>query len=169
MTIKFQIKELTQETLEGAAKLHYESWLETYTGLIGEDYLDNLSFERKLRIRKRVYNDGNPIGKTYVAITGDEQIIGFCSANQCTDNNLANGEIYAIYVLKKFQGQGVGSKLFDQASEYLSENKLKPFIIWVLGTNTKACRFYENKGGVLTHKKMDTIGINEYEILGYLF
>ncbi|MBO1915063.1 GNAT family N-acetyltransferase, partial [Microvirga sp. 3-52] len=71
------------------------------------------------------------------------------------------GELYAIYLLERQQGKGLGQKLFKSVVDDLKDHKLNSMLIWALEENP-ACLFYENLGG----KKIDT---TEIEIDGQEF
>ena len=61
------------------------------------------------------------------------------------DNTLPeHGEIFAIYVLKEYQGKKVGYELMNAALNKLSD--YKKIAVWVLKVNDRAIRFYEQYG-----------------------
>lgn len=66
-------------------------------------------------------------------------------------------EIVELYVDPFFTGQGIGSKLIDFAIGQMNCN-----ILWVLEKNTKAIRFYQRHGFVLTEEKQYQEGTPEF-------
>ncbi len=56
------------------------------------------------------------------------------------------GELYAIYVLPKYQRQGLGALLFESVASALSRRGLTPMFLWALANNP-AKRFFERLGG----------------------
>ncbi|MBE6658012.1 MAG: GNAT family N-acetyltransferase [Ruminococcaceae bacterium] len=54
------------------------------------------------------------------------------------------GEVYAIYVLAAYHGQGIGYRLMTAAMEQLSA--YDRIALWVLRGNERAIRFYERVG-----------------------
>lgn len=96
-------------------------------------------------------------------------MIGFCDAGSSFEISLANGEIYAIYLLDQFKQQGIGSTLWNEACHYLITKKLNPFIIWVLKDNMPARQFYEKQGGERVQEKMVIIGNKSYLEICYIF
>jgi len=50
----------------------------------------------------------------------------------------ANGELYAIYILRECQGRGIGTRLFHALAEQLFQSGLSSMIVWVLGNNPTA-------------------------------
>ena len=69
-----------------------------------------------------------------------------------------SGELYAIYILKEYQGKGIGRLLVQSVVDDLKDKNLNSMLIWAIEENP-ACRFYETLGG----KKIDT---EEIEIAG---
>lgn len=82
----------------------------------------------------------------------DGEAIGLVSVG---DNNLpvpkeqldpSAGEIRKFYMLKKHQGSGIGSKLFDTAMQWLQSQGPRTVYCGVWSENYGAQRFYERKG-----------------------
>ncbi len=55
--------------------------------------------------------------------------------------------VSAIYVLERFQGQGIGRALMGCAASALSEINIGAVALWCLRDNAHARRFYERIGG----------------------
>jgi tagatose 1,6-diphosphate aldolase len=131
------IRKATVDDAEGKGYVHYQSWIETYSGLFPDEVFSNLSLERSVKLAK-----DHP-ENTYVAIM-DNKIIGFCCYLESRDEDLKDtGEIIAVYVLKAYQGRGIGSELMEVCYKELSNfSKLS---LWVLGCNKKSVAFYEKQ------------------------
>jgi len=83
----------------------------------------------------------------------DNTIIGFITYFEAKDEEYAGyGEIGAFYILKSFQGLGIGKKLFLKAFEDLSKKGFKKVIIKCVKDNPSV-EIYEHLGG----KIIDTI------------
>jgi ribosomal protein S18 acetylase RimI-like enzyme len=138
------IRKATIEDAEGKGYVHYQSWIETYTGLFPDEVMERLSLEKSID-NARKYPEN-----TYVAIV-DDKIIGFSCYLESRDEDLEDtGEIMAIYILKEYQGNGVGKKLMEVCYKELSQySKLS---LWVLGDNKKSVGFYEKEGFVADGK-----------------
>ncbi len=134
------IRNALPEDLEGKAYVHYHAWNETYTGLIAQEYLDFRSLERTLASAK-----AHP-ENTLVALM-DHRVVGFASYNKCRDFDCPDaGEISAIYVLRDYQGQGIGKRLLLECERRLEGHQ--EVVIWVLRENQNAIDFYEHLGFV---------------------
>lgn len=128
----------TDEEIKGKAYVHWKAWQEAYTGLIGQRFLDGRTLEDSER--SSFQNRDNVL----VAKDG-ERVIGFVAYGKYQKEDLENtGEIYALYVLAEYYGQGIGYRLMQAA---LAQLKDYPEIaLWVLKENARAIRFYERCG-----------------------
>jgi len=84
----------------------------------------------------------------------NKQIVGWCTAgvNRDEDTSLQTGELYGIYVLPEYIGQGIGSKLMEKALTTLKSDGYSMATLWVLVTNDKSRKWYEGKGWKLEGK-----------------
>ncbi len=131
----------TEEEIKGKAFVHWQAWKETYTGLIDQKYLDSRTLEMSERIAFRAFENGYP---TILAKDGN-RVIGFADYGACRNENLLDaGEVYAIYILKAYYGQGVGSALMRTSLEALKQ--YRQVAVWVLEGNARAIRFYTRCG-----------------------
>jgi ribosomal protein S18 acetylase RimI-like enzyme len=126
------------------AQIKQVIWLATYRNAeLGIDEKDILSkdFLCEERIAKRAEHmqrdDG--INHTLVARVGGE-IVGYGRAVKGVDFN----EIVTLYLLPKWQGRGIGSRLMRQELDWLGEEK--DVVLGVVLYNAKAIRFYEKFG-----------------------
>ena len=142
--VDMTIRKATVDDAVGKGYVHYQSWVETYTGLFPDDVMSRLSLEKSIE-NARKYPEN-----TYVAIL-DDKIIGFSCYLESRDEDLEDtGEIMAIYILKEYQGNGVGKKLMEVCYNELSNySKLS---LWVLGCNKKSVGFYERQGFIADGK-----------------
>lgn len=127
----------TDEEIKGKAYVHWKSWHEAYSGIISQEYLDNLTLEK---CEKWAFSWPN---NTLVAKDRDN-VIGFVCYGDRGDDAPDVGEIFALYVLADFYGKGVGLKLMKAGLE-----QIKTFLqvrLWVLKENKRAIRFYEKCG-----------------------
>lgn len=75
--------------------------------------------------------------------SGNERIVGVVNAMDSRDEDAPTElELTMIYVLRQYQGSGVGQKLFEAAVG------TKPCSLWVLKDNKQAIGFYESLGFV---------------------
>ncbi|WP_090085518.1 GNAT family N-acetyltransferase [Lentibacillus persicus] len=147
------IRKATQGDAAGIAKVHIDSWRTTYKNIVPDDYLDSLNYEeRKKRWKQIVYE-----GIVYVA-EHDGKIVGFSSGGKEREGkyNHYDGELYAIYILKEYQGKGIGKKLVKPIVDELTKAGFRSMLVWVLKDND-ATYFYENLGGEYVDSAVITI------------
>ena len=124
------IRAATLSDIAGLARVHVQSWRETYADIVSQTYLDNLSFEAYEVQWRRTLEASNPV---LVAETAD-QIVGFASCGPTRDEGF-DGEVYALYLLESQHGLGIGKGLFQAALEALWSPGKGRVIVWVLADN----------------------------------
>ena len=129
-----EIRQMQPEDYDRKGYVHWKSWQETYTGLMDERFLANQTLEKCQSIARRWP------GNTLVVLL-DGTIIGYGCFIRHEDGG---GEVSAIYLLKEFQGLGIGKKVMDTLIEQLAG--CKPITLWVLNGNDRAIGFYEHYG-----------------------
>lgn len=127
------------------ARLHVRSWQHAYRGLVAQEYLDRLTPDQ-VAGRYAFGRVGLRTPSTFVAIDGSA-ICGFATIGLCRDEALPNcGELMAIYVDPARLRTGVGQLLMAAARARLRLVGVPSAVLWVLGGNAPARRFYEHDG-----------------------
>src|SRR5262245_54889828 len=94
------------------ATVHVESWRTTYTGIVPDDVLAGLSYARREHWWQQVFADVTTPSVVYVAADDRGQVVGFVSGGpERSGDPVYTGELYAIYLLAPYQGQGIGRQL----------------------------------------------------------
>lgn len=150
------IRKANIEDAAGIAKVQVDSWRTTFKGIVPDDFLESLSYNKRERIWKRAVVENN----LYIAEDENNHITGFSVGGKERTGNYGtySGELYSIFILKRYQGTGIGRLLVKSVVDDLKKKKLNSMLIWVIEENP-ACRFYEALGGM----KIDT---QEIEIGG---
>jgi len=174
ITPAFLIREATLIDAAAIAFVHFNSWKTSYTGIVDQHYLDTLSYENRLNLRKEILQIKTMVH--LVAVSG-EHIVGFADVGpirsesrdglHTSEENV--GEIYAIYLLEEYKGKACGKALFDRCRIWLSENGLASFVVRALTGNARARRFYEKEGGEIVGETTINIGDKHYQEVSYLF
>jgi len=139
------------------ATVHVKAWQETYRGLMPDSVLDTLSVERRAKHWEHILEDTTNLHKDYVA-EHNGKIAGFASCGKEREGDEEHqGELYALYVLKEFHGQGLGRLLMGKSAEGLLAMEISSMLLWVLAENP-AQKFYEHMGGVFLREKSLEIG-----------
>ena len=147
------IREATLADAEGIAKVHVDSWKTTYTNIIPVEYLNKLSYEE----REQLWKENITNSDVFVAENEEGKIVGFSSGGKERSSKYPDytGELYAIYILKEYQGNGLGKLLVKPVIKELQQKNLFSMIVLVLEDNSSRL-FYEALDG----KKIDTIEVN---------
>jgi ribosomal protein S18 acetylase RimI-like enzyme len=152
------IREAHTDDIAGIAKVHVDSWQTTYAGLAPDEYLANMTYSSHEKWWMYNLTNNSEGSFTYIAEDDSGQIIGFVSGGpERTDDTIYKGELYAIYILKAYQGQGIGRLLIETLVKRLLKDNMKTMLLSVLAHNP-ACRFYEALGGNLVRTAQFEIG-----------
>jgi len=149
------------EDAEAIAEVHVASWRETYAGIVPDNYLHNLSVSKRAENWRRILTDMAPPGGLLIAEEAGA-IAGFVSFGTAREADISaqfgyQGELYALYLLRRAQGRGTGRKLFEAAQNCLKSVGLAGMYLWVLREN-KTLEFYRHLGGCECRSKTLEIG-----------
>lgn len=141
-------------TIEDAYGIEYvaaHSWKETYSGYMPDEYLDNriLTIENKIERAKNLLKSTN----TYYVAEINNKVVGILHYKDSINDKYKDyGYLESLYVLKKYQGLGIGKELFKIAVRGLiSLGHAKMYLECLQGNNT--INFYKKYGG----KVIDTV------------
>jgi ribosomal protein S18 acetylase RimI-like enzyme len=144
-----EIRLATLRDAEAIARVHVDAWIETYTGLLPDALIEALpdSYAQRVKLWSSVLESGRERSSLYV-VEADLRVVGFahCGA-PLHELEGFDGEITAIYLLKRAQGQGVGRRLMRVIVEDLRGRGYRSMAVWVLKTNLPAVGFYQRLGG----------------------
>lgn len=159
------VREARLEDAVAIARVHVNTWRTTYRGIIPEDYLANLSYEKREQGWVQILKNGD--GFVYVAIDESGEIIGFaCGGKERTGNAIYQGELMAIYILEAYQGKRIGHNLTLAVVERLAMLEINSMLVWVLTANP-ACKFYQAMGGEKVYEKQIAIGGVQLDEVAY--
>ena len=151
---------------EAIAQVHVKAWRTSYAGIIDSNFLENISFEQRLQLRKEILQSSN--GYQLVALFEDH-LVGFADAGLMREEKPSGriGEIYAINILQEHQGQGIGQEFFARCRQWFQCQDIGTFVLWALRDNARARKFYEKQGGEIVGERLVTIG--DGELLEYRY
>lgn len=139
----------TLADVPGIARVHVDSWLTTYPGLMPDSILANINLERRTQNMQRFIASQPENAITYL-VEEIDGIVGFAQGGPNrdleTDGDYA-GELYGIYLLQTWQGRGLGRQLVQAVARFLLSHGLESMIVWTLANNLQACSFYQVLGG----------------------
>lgn len=157
MTHTLTIRPAQVEDAPALARVHVDTWRTTYGGIVPDDHLANLSYERSQA--RWVEHLSDLKGETVFAAVDDaDQVVGFATGGPLREALPGyDGELYAMYILKAYQGEGCGRRLVAQVARALAGAGYRALVIWALKENP-ACGFYQKLGGVPIGEKTIEIG-----------
>jgi GNAT superfamily N-acetyltransferase len=129
------------------AKLHAESWQQTYRGIFTDNFLDNHAEEE----RSKVWHDRlrHPVNNQLVTVAVQNEIIVAFSCLYLYDDPASGSLLDNLHVASSFQNSGVGKMLMKNcASQILAYCDSHKMYLWVFKLNQNARRIYEHLGGV---------------------
>lgn len=139
------IRKAQETDAEGIVYVNTNTWVTTYKEIVPDSVIRNRinsMGDRMIEVAKNIKEKDN----MYVAINGDK-VIGVMSYGISRNEEYSKcGEIYSHYVLRDYQGLGLGTKLFKIGINTMLDNGINEMIINVLDKN-KNIKFYEKFGG----------------------
>ncbi len=148
------IRAATVEDATAISHVHVESWRATYKGIVPEKHLAGLSeAEHTPMWRKWLALEV----QAFVAAMNDE-IVGFvCGGRIREPLQDYDAELYAIYLLPRAQGHGLGSALLKTLADALRAQGFKSMAAWVLLDNSSSA-FYRKTGAAPVLQKEIEVG-----------
>jgi GNAT superfamily N-acetyltransferase len=130
------------------ARVHVESWRETYRGIMTKRFLDSRTVENRTEMWQLALEQLRSDCVLLVLEEVDQgKIIGFAYGGPARDGSeQPYGELYAMYILKHYQGRGLGRLLFAAFMAALQELGLDQFYGLVLQGN-RSRGFFVKMGG----------------------
>lgn len=159
MRLSITVREATSNDVPAIARVHVDTWRTTYRGIVPDERLATLSYERRAEGWHRILNQAQEDSNfTLVAENESSEIVGFANGGkERTGDPVYTGELTGIYILQTYQRQGIGRSLVAIVAERLGDLGLHSMLIWVLADNP-ACQFYAALGGIQIREQTRQIG-----------
>ena len=150
MVISMRIRPSQKADAPSISRIYIRTWQDTYLGLVPFGYLYSMSESHLERGFMNELTSQEVI--SYVAEDAGE-VVGFVSGGyERQGDDIYNGEIYALYVLKNHQRQGIGAGLVSAMATALNHFGIYSMLVWVLEHNPYR-RFYEKISGMYLRKQ----------------
>lgn len=144
MTIDFAVRRAEPADAPSMAKVHVDTWRETYRGLMSDAVLDDPGL---LSWRERFWTTAltDPrYGQNTAAVASHEgKLIGVAMSGPSLDHADGPQQLYVLYVFAAFHGSGVGTALLNAVID-----RTAPAQLWVADPNPRAQAFYRKHGFV---------------------
>lgn len=158
--MRMGVRDATAGDAPQIARVHWQSWHETYRDVFPPAFFDDFPLERREALWRRVADGfaGGDVTQRLLVADDDGSIGGFASFGpfrvpQGATAPAGEGELHAIYVLARAQRRGVGRALFDTGARWLRDARgCHTMALWVIDGNP-AEAFYRRRGGVAVEDK----------------
>ena len=105
-----QIRQATPADITDMARVHVDSWRETYAGIIPDAHLARLSYTDRAQSWEKGFAAAKPPWQTHV-LTENGAIKGFVTAGAAREAEYGlQGELYALYLLPQRSGRRMGAQ-----------------------------------------------------------
>ncbi len=148
MSATIALRPARPSDVQGIARVHVETWRDTYAGLVPEEYLLSMTAKGQAAQWAEALGRARPSETALVAEIAEPEgarIIGFGSCGPARGGP-ASGEVFTLYVCGEWQNHGIGRRLLMGLFEVLAGQKSDAAVIWVLSGNPSRY-FYEAMGG----------------------
>ncbi|HOQ09732.1 MAG TPA: GNAT family N-acetyltransferase [Syntrophomonadaceae bacterium] len=129
--------------------MRIDTWRSAYKGIVPQKHLDELSLPAITVQFQDLFQQENPC--LWVA-EEEGEIIGFAYGGEYRGDDPAAGEVYAIYILVRYQRQGIGRQLMAAVCHQLRQSGKTSLYVDALKANPYR-RFYELLGGQLSREE----------------
>jgi ribosomal protein S18 acetylase RimI-like enzyme len=158
------IRKAEVEDAGAIAHVHVESWKTTYVGIVSDVFLASLNEEERTQSwREQIRADNISI----FLVEDETGVFGFVAGGEVREKlEEYDAELYAIYLLRERQRQGVGKTLSLTLASALQAKGFTSMLVWVLEQNSSVS-FYERLGAVQIARKIINIGGADLQELAF--
>ncbi|GAA0605474.1 GNAT family N-acetyltransferase [Craurococcus roseus] len=143
----YGIREATREDCDAIGEVHVAAWRETYAGLLPDATLAGLSPQRRADMWRR-WCDARDPDRLLLVAEDDAGLSAFAACRRPAPSEPigAEGEVTAIYVLRRAQRRGIGRELMGRLFAFMAGRGMASAGLWVLRENEGARAFYHGLG-----------------------
>jgi ribosomal protein S18 acetylase RimI-like enzyme len=130
------IRLATARDAAGIARVHVETWRDTYAGIVPDHALIGLDERRETARQRHALAVRRGRSVTMIAELPQVGVIGYAEAGLARVTGLPyDAELYTLYVAPGYQGQGHGRALMGATFARLIHAGFRSVIVWVLAEN----------------------------------
>ncbi len=143
------IREAGLRDVPAIAQVHVTAWQETYRGILPDAVIAASDVSVREHMWHAIVADQASETDVFVVDIGGA-IVGFGACGPARDALVGgDGEIYAVYLLKRWQCRGIGSRLMGVLASALARRGCRSAGLWVARDNLAAIAFYRALGGTI--------------------
>jgi len=153
---EIQLREAMLRDAGAVARVSVDTWRSAYQGLLPDDVLSGLSYDRRAENFRRTLRAPD---RPFAFVAEDRgHVVGYAMAGRERDlDPVYTGELYALYILDRYQNRGIGRSLISAVATRLAADDRHAMLVWVL-SNNPARGFYESLGGKLLRSRPLELG-----------
>lgn len=157
-------REATVADCSEVARVHVQSWKQSFAGIVPQTFLDKMSVEKRANAFEQGFSADSY--KMYVAEVPEFGVVGFADFGEPREDiDAYEGELYAIYLLPEYQRKGIGERLFNLGVEFFVEGGKSSMYLLALEVSPYKS-FYEKKGGeIVGRKRIEIEGVTYDELV----
>lgn len=142
MTSDFEVRLAAASDAAGMARVHVDTWRETYRGLMRDAILDDPALlDRREKFWTAVLTNPRFSMNTVAVASRGDALIGIAMAGPDLDGAGRSVQLHLLYVYSAFHGTGAGSALLNAVVDPAA-----PASLWVADPNPRAQAFYRKHG-----------------------
>ncbi len=154
----YTIRDAEKADMEAVARVHIASWRTTYAGLIEASWFEQMERNFDGRVDARRQRLPRTDVHTFVMASPSGLVVGLADVGPVAGQDPRfDGELYAIYLLKGWQGLGGGRALVQAGAAWLADHGYHAMKVWVLRDNPSRA-FYQRLGAERVEQRPITIG-----------
>jgi len=145
--VNINIIKAKEDMCKELSLLKRQVWETTYRGIYPDEKLDNYDYIKQEESFKSYINSKT---LTLYVVMHDNKIIGYTAiGNSPHRPDSSQMEIVMLYILKEYQGLGIGKKVFNFAKELIKSKGKQSFLVYCNKYNLPAQAFYKKMGGTI--------------------
>ena len=162
--VGIDIRPVTREDLPRVAAVHVDSWQRSFAGIAPDDFLRNMSIEKRLR----AYSERRceEYYGMFVAEHPTKGIIGFADFGTPKLPGEFDAQIFSFYFLPEYQRRGFGERLFTRCAARLARDGKKSMCLDSLEASPYRT-FYGKLGGTIVGRDSHKLGDKDFQTVIY--
>ncbi|MGG5170633.1 N-acetyltransferase family protein [Pseudarthrobacter sp. J1738] len=142
MEINFVVRRAELADASDMARVHVDTWRETYRGLMSDAVLDDPGLlARRETFWTAVLSDPRYSANNVAVATHEGSVVGIAMASPTLVDSDEPQELHLLYSYADVHGSGVGRALLNAVIEPGA-----PAVLWVADPNPRAQAFYKKNG-----------------------
>lgn len=154
------IRELTSKDVVDAAKIHVQTFHDTYQGMMPTERLNAMTDESLIPRWKDII-ETNKVRLILLGAFVNEELIGTCSSGTPRSDFGSDSELWSMNIPRVYQRRGAGKLLFNRSIEHLIADGKKSMYLCCIDKNLNALAFYRAMGGEITDISVEREGYRE--------